>query len=188
MKALRVFPNSLTADATQEVSWSSTIPKVASVVANGSHAGLVTALVPGLATIIAADPLSGLSSQDQGGTSAAIGVPGVPQSVTIFPKPAVPGGSLTEALGGTMQLKARVQYQGGVTQGVNNLVEWSSADPAIVSVSNGDDGHPAGFAQFLRRGTVTVTIVYPKPIPSAQPTPSPTPGVTLTDSVQIVVQ
>ena len=205
MKALRVFPNSLTADATQAVTWSSTNPKVASIVANGSHAGLVTALVPGLATIVAADPLSGLSSQDQGGTSAAVGVPGVPQSVSIFPKPAVTGGNLTEALGGTMQLKARVQYQGGVTQGVNNLVEWSSSDPAIVDVSNGDDGHPAGFAQFLRRGTVTVTIVYPKPepspsptpaatpgsgtpAPSAQPTPSPTPGVTLTDSVQIVVQ
>jgi hypothetical protein len=206
MKAFRVFPNAVTADATRDVTWSSTNPKVVSIVANGRQGGLATALVPGLATIVAVDPLSGLSSQDSGGTSGMLGVPGIPQSVTIFPLPAIPGGSLTGTLGGTLQLKARVQYQGGVTQGVNNLVEWSSSDPAIVAVSNGDDGHPAGFAQFLRRGTVTVTIDYPKvgasptPTPAATPTPSgtvgptprpspsPTPVVTLTSSVQITVQ
>jgi hypothetical protein len=99
-----------------------------------------------------------------------------------------------------------VQYQGGLTQGVNALVTWSSSNPAIAVVSNGDDGNPAGFTRFLRPGTVTISIVYPKieptptPGPSATPAPTSSPGasptpvptptaapVTLTDSVVITV-
>jgi len=148
------------AEATREVIWSSRNPSTVSIIPDGPRRGLATADQPGRATIVATDPTRGLSSDQSGGNGELL-VPGPPQSVTIFPRPAT-GGTLTGSAGTTLQFKARVAFQGGVTQGVNALVTWSSSDATIVTVSNGDDGHPAGLAQLLRRGTVTISIVYPK--------------------------
>ena len=64
-----------------------------------------------------------------------------------------------------------------MTQGVNTEVTWSSSNPGTVSVSNGADG-PAGLAHLLRRGTVTISIVFPATASSPQ----------LTDSVQLIVR
>jgi hypothetical protein len=179
MKAFRIFGSGNEVDATKEMVWSSSEPKVVSIVAQGSKAGLATALQPGKSTIIADDPVSGLSSDDRGGTDGVLGVPGVAQSVTIFPRPPL-GANLAGKVGTPLQMKARVQYQGGLTQGVNALVTWSSSNPAIAVVSNGDDGNPAGFTRFMKAGTVTISIVYPKIEPSPTPAPTGTPGTSAT--------
>jgi trimeric autotransporter adhesin len=160
MHAFLVPSTGTPADVTREVSWSSRSPSTVSIVADGSRRGLATAEQPGRAIIVAIDPTRGLSSDQSGGNGELL-VPGTPQSVTIFPRPA-PGSSLTGTSGTTLQFRARIAYQGGATQGANALVTWSSSDPTIVSVSNGQDGHPAGEAQLLRRGTVTISIVFPK--------------------------
>src|SRR5262249_53062651 len=130
----------------------------------------------GQATITATDDATGLSSSDDGGGDGVLMVPGAPQSVRIFPRPKK-GQSLTGSAGSTMQLKAKMSYQGGATQGVNALVKWESSDPTVVKVSNGDDGHPAGFAQLLKVGSVTIKITWPKSGP----------GATLTDSLPLAV-
>ena len=160
MHAFLVPASGPPADATRDVIWSSRNPNTVSITPDGPRRGLATADQPGQATIVATDPTRGLSSDQSGGNGVLL-VPGSPQSVTIFPRPAT-GGTLTGSAGTTLQFRARVTFQGGVTQGVNALVTWSSSDPSIVTVSNGDDGHPAGLAQLLRRGTVTISIVYPK--------------------------
>ncbi|TMA54346.1 MAG: hypothetical protein E6J76_02020 [Deltaproteobacteria bacterium] len=162
-------------DATRDVIWTSRSPSNVSIIADGSQRGLATAGRPGRATIIAADPTRRLSSNQSNGTNGVLLVPGPPQSVTIFPHPAT-GGSVTGSVGGTQQFRARVAYQGGVTQGVNAQVTWSSSNTNLVSVSNGDDG-PAGLAHLLRQGTVTISIVFPATASSPQ----------LTDSVQLIV-
>jgi len=162
-------------DATRDVIWTSRSPSNVSIIADGSQRGLATAGRPGRATIIAADPIRRLSSNQSNGTNGVLLVPGPPQSVTIFPHPAT-GGSVTGSVGGTQQFRARVAYQGGVTQGVNAQVTWSSSNTNLVSVSNGDDG-PAGLAHLLRQGTVTISIVFPATASSPQ----------LTDSVQLIV-
>ena len=175
MHAFLVPSSGPPADATREVVWSSRSPSIVSIVADGARRGLATAAQPGRAVIVASDPTRGLSSDPSGGDGVLL-VPGAPQSVTIFPHP-VTGGSLTGSSGTTLQLKARLAFEGGVTEGANALVTWSSSDPSIVSVSNGQDGHPAGDAQLLRRGAVTIGIVFPKSGASPQ----------LTDSVPLAV-
>ena len=163
-------------DATRDVIWTSRSPSNVSIIADGSQRGLATAGRPGRATIIAADPTRRLSSNQSNGTNGVLLVPGPPQSVTIFPHPAT-GGSVTGSVGATQQFRARLAYQGGVTQGVNTEVTWSSSNPGTVSVSNGADG-PAGLAHLLRRGTVSISIVFPATASSPQ----------LTDSVQLIVR
>ena len=175
MHAFLVPSSGAPADATHEVVWSSRSPSIVSIVPDGARRGLATAAQPGRAVIVASDPSRGLSSDQSGGNGVLL-VPGAPQSVTIFPHPAT-GGTLTGSSGTSLQLKARLAFEGGATQGANALVTWSSSDPSIVSVSNGQDGHPAGDAQLLRRGGVTIGIVFPKSGAGPQ----------LSDSVQLVV-
>jgi len=162
-------------DATRDVIWTSRSPSNVSIVADGGDRGLATALRPGRATIIARDPIRRLTSNSSHGTNGVLLVPGAPQSVTIFPQPAT-GGSITGVAGGTQQFRARVLYQGGVTQGVNAGVTWSSSNTNVVTVSNGENG-PAGLAHLLRQGTVTISIVFPATASSPA----------LKDSVQLVV-
>ena len=162
-------------DATRDVIWTSRSPSNVSIVADGGDRGLATALRPGRATIIASDPIRRLTSNSSHGTNGVLLVPGAPQSVTIFPQPAS-GGSITGVAGGTQQFRARVLYQGGVTQGVNAGVTWSSSNTNVVTVSNGENG-PAGLAHLLRQGTVTISIVFPATASSPA----------LKDSVQLVV-
>ena len=162
-------------DATRDVLWTSRSPSNVSIVADGASRGVATAGRPGRATIIASDPTRRLTSNSSHGTNGVLLVPGPPQSVTIFPHPAS-GGSITGVVGGVQQFRARVLYQGGVTQGVNAAVTWSSSNTNVVTVSNGENG-AAGLAHLLRQGTVTISIVFPATASSPA----------LKDSVQLTV-
>ena len=162
-------------DATRDVLWTSKSPSTVSIVADGAGRGVATALRPGRATIIASDPVRRLTSNSSHGTNGVLLVPGAPQSVTIFPHPAS-GGSITGVAGGVQQFRARILYQGGVTQGVNTAVTWSSSNTSVVTVSNGENG-AAGLAHLLKQGTVTISIVFPATASSPA----------LKDSVQLVV-
>ncbi|HYC22556.1 MAG TPA: Ig-like domain-containing protein [Candidatus Bathyarchaeia archaeon] len=162
MTAVLVSPGGAQSDVTARVLWSSDKPSIVSIVKQGSQAGLATALSIGVANITASDPVSGATSSAPGGQGSKLSVPGMPQSVTIFPRP-TSGSSLSGAAGTTMQLKARVQFLGGATQGVNAQVTWSSSDPTVVKISNGHNANPAGFAQLLKPGSVTISIAYPRP-------------------------
>jgi len=96
--------------------------------------------------------------------------------VTIFPHPAT-GGSVTGSVGATQQFRARLAYQGGVTQGVNTDVTWSSSNPGTVSVKQ-RRRRPRGAGAPCAAGDVTISIVFPATASSPQ----------LTDSVQLIVR
>lgn len=184
MQAFLIERDGTEREVTSSARWSSSDPDVISVADGGPSSGRATAVSPGIAFITALDPVSGVASDDPGGTSAKLSVAGAPESVTIFPRPSA-GSSLVGNVGEEMQLKARVQYAGGATEGINALVTWTSSDPSLVRIADGSGALPAGRAELLRSGTVTVTITYPK---VGAPPPANPPTRPLTDSVQLVVR
>lgn len=184
MQAFLIERDGTESEVTRSVRWSSSNSSVVSIVDGGANTGRATAVSPGIATITASDPANGVTSNGPGGTSAKLSVAGVPESVTIFPRPSS-GSSLVASVGEDFQLKARVQYQGGATEGINALVTWTSSHPSIVRIADGSGSLPAGRAELLRAGTVTVTITYPK---IGAPPPANPPTRPLTDSIQLTVR
>jgi len=158
MRAFLVPDSGPLAQVTDRVTWSSNSERTASVIAAGPKGGLATALRPGRATIIATDPVTRLHSSRNMGM---LQVPGSAVWVKVYPKP-LSGGTLTGSPGSTLTLTARVAFAGGVRLGASADVNWSSSNPDVVTVSNGDDGSAPGQAQLVRRGSAVVTITYPK--------------------------
>ena len=155
VKALAIFAGNPTPIQFSPVTWSSNYTSVATIDATGK----ATCLAGGRATLSATDPSSGITSTATGGNCVLSCL--VPQLVQIFPRPSSSSTALTGTVGTTTQLRARVTYVGGQTQGVNAVVHWSSSDDAIVTVSNGSDGNKAGFTTFVSPGMATITITYP---------------------------
>jgi trimeric autotransporter adhesin len=107
----------------RSVTWSSSSPLVASV----SQSGVVTALIPGTATITAA---SGSASGTAAVTVNAI-PPGPAASITVSPS------SLTIKVGDTSTLTAVVKdSQGNTLSGAS--VTWTTADASRVTVTAGN--------------------------------------------------
>jgi hypothetical protein len=185
MSAKRVFPGGAQGDATTAVTWSSSDASVVGIVASGASGGLATGLKPGVAKIVAFDPVTGVSSDGAGGTSAKLSVAGDPKLVLIFPRPDPTTGNLAATVGVPFQLKARVDFTGGATQGINNLVDWLPSDPSVLHISDGTDGDPAGWAKPLKAGSITVRITYPKA--SGPPPPFP-PSQPLSDVITVLVR
>ncbi len=115
------------------VTWSSGTPLVASV----SPGGVVSALTPGQAQIIA-------TSGSKSGQQAVTVIPVPVATVTVTPP------SATVVVGGTQQLTAStLNALGGALTG--RVVTWSSSDSTKVSVSG------AGLATGIAAGSATVT-------------------------------
>ncbi|MNZ45674.1 gamma-glutamyl-gamma-aminobutyrate hydrolase [compost metagenome] len=109
-------------DVTANVSWTSSAPAVATV---GLNTGLVTAVVPGTATITGT--LGGQTATLQVTVTNAILNP-FGLSITVPP--------LTLAAGLTGQLAANGSYSDGSNINVTNSVSWSSGTPAVATVSS----------------------------------------------------
>ncbi|MBV7437198.1 Ig-like domain-containing protein [Aeromonas sp. sif2416] len=109
-------------DVTANVSWTSSAPTVATV---GLNTGLVTAVVPGTATITGT--LGGQTATLQVTVTNAILNP-FGLSITVPP--------LTLAAGLTGQLAANGSYSDGSNINVTNSVSWSSGTPAVATVSS----------------------------------------------------
>jgi hypothetical protein len=84
----------------------------------------------------------------------------VARRLAILPRPD-PGDRLRAKVGEAFQLQAELECAGGARQGANDAVIWASSDPAVLRVSNGGNGGPAGYAVPLRAGVVSVFVTYP---------------------------
>ena len=173
LRAFLLLPDGTERDITTTAIWTSSRPDVISV----SRVGELTrgrGVAPGVAVITAVDPVTGTRSDGAAGISSKLSVTGPPRTLKIFPAPTSSAGIELPA-GTPFLLKARVDFEGGATQGANNLVLWTSSDPSVLRISNGEDGKQPGLSTPLRGGEVTVTIQYPKPgasppqFPPAQP-------------------
>lgn len=183
LSAFLLLPDGTERDITTTAIWTSSRPEVIAITRVGD---LVRGrgVAPGVAMLTAVDPVTGTSSAGPDGISSKLSVPGAPRVLKIFPAPASSAGIELSA-GTPFLLKARVDFEGGANQGANNLVLWTSSDPSVLRVSNGEDGKQPGSATPLRAGDVTVSIQYPKP---GAPPPQFPPSQPMTKSVRVRVR
>lgn len=153
VRAYRVLENGSEADVTRTVIWQTSDDKYATVTETGSEGGKVTGVTEGSAVITAYDPDFDVASDEIGGTSLLVDVVKVPTALFIESL----DGGLTGNIGERIRLRARVTYRGGATEGVNNIVSWSSSSPGVVRMGPDEPN----FAYLVGLGSATITASYP---------------------------
>jgi hypothetical protein len=131
--ATGTYSDGTTRNLTSQVSWSSSPNSVATVNASG----LATGVGVGTATIKAA--LGGVSG------SSVLTVSAVLQSIAV----AASGSSISD--GSTDPFSATGTFSDGSTRDLTSQVSWTSANPAVASIS------PTGVATGVGPGTATIT-------------------------------
>ena len=145
--ALANYPDGLQLDVTSRAVWTSLSPGVASV-ANGPHAGLLTALSSGAVQVAAM--FEGIESN-------------VPLTVTtatldgLTILPAAPN----SPVGVGIQLQAQGNFSDGSQYDLTQQARWSSANAALLAVSNGPQSR--GIAMPLVSGTSTISASFISP-------------------------
>jgi trimeric autotransporter adhesin len=119
------FNNGDITDVTRSVSWSSTDESVALVGNTSFDKGIVRAVSPGNATILATDGLTLVQGR------SIVFVPAesvLLQAIVVTPNPAVVG------VGKTLQLRADGIYSDGSTRDLTRGVPWTSSRGDVVAV------------------------------------------------------
>jgi len=145
LKVTASYANGESQDLTEDATWSSDNPAVATVVTSGLTTGTVTGIAAGTVNLTAA---RGTPSDSVAITVAT----GTPVGLTIAPL--IP----TLASGGSVQLTATADFGGGVTRDVTRDASWSS-DNLDVAVEAHDILHP-GLFYGVRAGTAVVTATF----------------------------
>ena len=127
---------------TQWVSWSSSDSSIAAALNGNGQKGLIQGLKPGKATITAA----GLGFK---ATATIVVTDAKVKSLQLTPA------SSTVAKGVPVLFKTSAVFTDGTSQDVSWQTTYTSSDPSIVSVNNGN-GPMKGMAQTLKAGTVTI--------------------------------
>jgi len=146
--ATGTFSDASTQDLTDSVTWSSSVPAVATVSNAAGSEGLATSASVGMATLTALHPPSGVD----GSTTLSVGA-AVLTSVAVTPADA------SIALGTDLQLVATGTYSDDTTQDLTDAVTWSSSDPAVATLSNAPGSE--GLASSVAAGTITATASHP---------------------------
>ncbi len=134
LTAVGTYNDQSTQDISNSVSWSASPDHIVTLDPNG----LVTGKSLGTTTVTAVSNNLSASSQ------VAVVAPTL-ESIFISPK------RVSIPLGENRQLEAVAQFSDGSVQYWRSLVQWSSSDPSILSMSN------AGAATALSVGTASVT-------------------------------
>jgi uncharacterized protein YjdB len=137
--------------------WQVSAPQVATV---GRSTGLVTAVAPGTATVVAIDSLSGQAAN----TTVTVVAPVA--TVSVSPS------SSTLAIGGTVQLIASA-FDGGGAPLTGRPVTWSSSNATVATVS------ATGLVTAVSAGTATLTASVEGRTGSATVTVNPPPVATV---------
>jgi trimeric autotransporter adhesin len=136
------FSDGVTRVITGNVQWSSSNEAAALVGRTAADHGLVAAVAPGDAIIVARDSATGV----EGRTTVFVRGSG-PQlvAVVVEPNPA------TVAVGGIQQFAALGVYADGSSTAITTEVQWSSGDDATLAI----DGN--GLATGVKAGSTAVT-------------------------------
>src|SRR5690606_35548578 len=120
-----------TANYTQKVIWTSNNPGVALAENAVNDRSRIEAVSPGIATISATDPVSGVSSTASG-SDATFNVPGALLSIAVTPE--------TTALdvGESKSLVATATFEGGVTRNVTQQLTYTTSDPTVAVATNAE--------------------------------------------------
>jgi hypothetical protein len=152
-QAFATYTNGTRKDVTAQVLWSSTNEAAATVEnAAPDKKGLVTAVAPGDATILATDAESnvqGRSTVFVTGTAAQLA------AIMVTPNPA------TFAVGQTQPFKAVGVFSDGTSRDVTSEVTWTSsrADVATIDAKGEAKGVAVGETTITATGTVSSTAV-----------------------------
>jgi uncharacterized protein YjdB len=144
-----------TQPVTSGVTWASSAPSVASVVAT---TGAVTAVGVGTATITATaqgfrGPVTATATVTVGGIGTGTGGVGSLSVIAVLPS------AQTLSLAGeTTQFTAVGTTTTGSTEYLTNSVNWTSSNPNVATI-----GAATGLATAVGAGTVTITAAYEQP-------------------------
>ncbi len=136
-----------TENYTQKVIWTSSNPGVALAANATNDRSRIEAVSPGIATISATDPVSGVSSTASG-DDATFNVPGALLSITVTPA------TTAMDVGETKSLVATGTFEGGVVRNITQQLTYSSSDPTIAAATNPVDNKSR--IDALTPGTVTI--------------------------------
>ncbi len=137
-----------TANYTQKVIWTSSNPGVALAPNATNDRSRIEAVSPGIATISATDPVSGVTSTTSG-DDGTFNVPGVLLSIAVAPV------TTTLDVGETKSLVAIGTFEGGVTRNITQQLTYSSSDPTVAVASNLAENRSR--VDALTPGTVTIS-------------------------------
>jgi uncharacterized protein YjdB len=139
-------------DISDQVTWTSSAPQIASVSDAEDSKGEVTALALGDAVISVVDPTTGLSSTPVGG-DAVVMVAGALVGIEVSPTDEELPTGLTRSFSATALLD-----DGSKLNLSRRAVQWSSSDPNVATVSN--EGSTAGIVTAVARGTTIISALH----------------------------
>jgi trimeric autotransporter adhesin len=135
------FSNGATRDLTSLVTWTSSSPSVASIVAGG----LATAQTPGSSTIMASFIQPG--STVSGTATLTVTAPTL-TSIQVSP------GTASVGVGATQQFTAQGTFSNGTTRDITSEVTWTSSSPSVASIV------ATGLATAHSQGSSTITASF----------------------------
>lgn len=144
---------STTQNVTDSVTWTSSVPGVATIdsvgVATGISAGqtTITASMNGFTGVVSATAILTVTGSSGGG--------GVPPGTTVVSVAVIPGSQSVAAPTQTAQFLAIGTTSAGSTVDLTDLVTWSSSSQQIATIGVG-----SGFATAVGAGTATITALY----------------------------
>lgn len=141
LRAVAWFSDNTTRDVTQQATWTSLTPMVATVTNSGSTRGLVRGLSNGVTTIQ-------VSFQGQTSSSTVNVAPPALMQLSISP------GAMTVPLGLPAGFEATAAYSDGTAFPVTDQVQWTSSNPAIAEVLL-SQGY--AYLDSKQAGTVVIT-------------------------------
>lgn len=148
--ATGIFSDSTKQDLTSSVVWSSSNTSVATISSTPGSSGVATSwTVGGPVTIMATDPATGISGRGTltvtGATLSSLGVTPVTPRI---------------ALGTKVPYHATGTFSDQTTQDLTSSVTWSSANPAVATISN-QQGESGIATSVATGGPVTITATDP---------------------------
>jgi Bacterial Ig-like domain (group 2) len=207
------YDNGVTKNITQKVDYTSSDPTVAEAPNEMDNKGKVNGVAPGVVTISATDPMTGISSNDAGGVNGMLTVQGALQSIVLGPldKNVFVGGFVTYTAtgnlsdGNTKNLTQKVVYASSDTsvamcpnaEGNKSRVEAVGVGVAIISATDpvtqiATDAAGSGTLTVRVPTGPTATGRTPTPMPRSTPTlcgdPDDSGTVTVTDGVQVLAE
>jgi hypothetical protein len=140
LRAIASYPDGVQLDVTARTVWTSLSPNVASL-ANGPNGGVLSAQAPGAAQLTA-------MFEGREATASVNVTSAVLSGLTILPN------SPSSPVGVALPLEARGNFSDGSHFDLTQQARWSSADTALVAVSNSPESR--GVAMALVPGTSSV--------------------------------
>ena len=138
---------------TQKVEYASSDPTVAEAPNVDGNRGRVNGLEPGVVTISATDPVTGVATTDQGGVSGTLTVQGALVAITLKPL------DKNAAVGDTISYTATGQLSDGNTKNLTQKVVYASSDTSVAICPNTDGNK--GQVQAVGVGTAIISATDP---------------------------